>query len=145
MARSSSLHTATAPSSTEIEQTCPRLSMTAIWRESGISHRLASRMPRMSLVCYRISLLGAQLTLPGLQVALSPSYCSLVQIRNDGKVKWKQLDYHLGNIGSSMEDRKSSLQKNCFALLTTHSSLCSSRCHPLTLMHNSSNEKRQLR
>ncbi|KAF4633171.1 hypothetical protein G7Y89_g4945 [Cudoniella acicularis] len=41
---------------------------------------------------------------PCLQVALSPSYCSLVQIRNDGKIKWKQLDYHLGDIGSSMED-----------------------------------------
>ncbi|KAI9644713.1 Mediator of RNA polymerase II transcription subunit 16 [Ciborinia camelliae] len=41
---------------------------------------------------------------PCLQVALSPSTCSLVQIRNDGKVKWKQLDYHLGEIGSSMED-----------------------------------------
>ncbi|KAN0117358.1 mediator of RNA polymerase-like protein II transcription subunit 16 [Hyaloscypha variabilis] len=41
---------------------------------------------------------------PCLQVALSPSYCSLVQIRNDGKVHWKQLDYQLGDIGSSMED-----------------------------------------
>ncbi|TVY60790.1 Mediator of RNA polymerase II transcription subunit, partial [Lachnellula suecica] len=41
---------------------------------------------------------------PCLQVALSPSYCSVVQIRNDGKVKWKQLDYHLGDIGSSSED-----------------------------------------
>ncbi|TVY50079.1 Mediator of RNA polymerase II transcription subunit [Lachnellula occidentalis] len=41
---------------------------------------------------------------PCLQVALSPSYCSAVQIRNDGKIKWKQLDYHLGDIGSSMED-----------------------------------------
>jgi len=29
-----------------------------------------------------------------------------VVIRNDGKVKWKQLDYHMGDIGSSMEDRK---------------------------------------
>ncbi|KAH8662907.1 mediator of RNA polymerase-like protein II transcription subunit 16 [Tricladium varicosporioides] len=41
---------------------------------------------------------------PCLQVALSPSYCSLVQIRNDGKVKWKELEYHLGDIGSSMDD-----------------------------------------
>ncbi|ESZ94032.1 hypothetical protein SBOR_5610 [Sclerotinia borealis F-4128] len=41
---------------------------------------------------------------PCLQVAWSPSTCSLVQIRNDGKVKWKQLDYHLGDIGSNMED-----------------------------------------
>ncbi|PQE11142.1 RNA polymerase ii mediator complex subunit sin4 protein [Rutstroemia sp. NJR-2017a BVV2] len=41
---------------------------------------------------------------PCLQVALSPSYCSIVQIRNDGKVKWKQLDYHMGEIGTSMEE-----------------------------------------
>ncbi|TAQ88490.1 hypothetical protein B7494_g3202 [Chlorociboria aeruginascens] len=41
---------------------------------------------------------------PCLQVALSPSYCSIVQIQNDGKVKWKQLDYHMGDIGSSMDD-----------------------------------------
>ncbi|KAK2624763.1 hypothetical protein QTJ16_005956 [Diplocarpon rosae] len=41
---------------------------------------------------------------PCLQVALSPTYCSAVQIRTDGKVKWKQLDYHLGSIGTSMED-----------------------------------------
>ncbi|RDW88854.1 hypothetical protein BP6252_00886 [Coleophoma cylindrospora] len=40
---------------------------------------------------------------PCLQMALSPTSCSMVQIRNDGKVKWKQLDYH-GDIGSSMED-----------------------------------------
>ena len=37
-------------------------------------------------------------------MALSPSYCSLVQIRNDGKIKWKQLDYQLGDIGTNMED-----------------------------------------
>ncbi|KAK0128828.1 mediator complex subunit [Cadophora gregata] len=41
---------------------------------------------------------------PCLQVALSPSYCSVVQLRNDGKVKWKQLDYHLGDIGKSMDE-----------------------------------------
>ncbi|THV55740.1 hypothetical protein BGAL_0004g00630 [Botrytis galanthina] len=40
---------------------------------------------------------------PCLQVALSPSTCSLVQMRNNGKVKWKQLDYHLGDVGSTME------------------------------------------
>ena len=27
----------------------------------------------------------------------------MVQLRNDGKVKWKQLEY-IGDIGSSMED-----------------------------------------
>ncbi|KAH6719322.1 mediator of RNA polymeras-like protein II transcription subunit 16 [Leptodontidium sp. MPI-SDFR-AT-0119] len=41
---------------------------------------------------------------PCLQVALSPSYCSTVQIRNDGKIKWKKLDYHLGDIGNSMDE-----------------------------------------
>lgn len=41
---------------------------------------------------------------PCLQATLSPSYCSVVQIRNDGKVKWKQLDYHMGDIGSGMND-----------------------------------------
>ncbi|CAG8972316.1 hypothetical protein HYALB_00001718 [Hymenoscyphus albidus] len=40
---------------------------------------------------------------PCLQVALSPTYCSLVQIRNDGKVKWMQMEY-LGNIGTSQDD-----------------------------------------
>lgn len=30
----------------------------------------------------------------------------MVAIRNDGKVKWKQLDYHLGDIGASMDDCK---------------------------------------
>ena len=42
----------------------------------------------------------------GLQFALSPSYSSAVQIRNDGKVKWKRLDSHMGDIGSSKDDRK---------------------------------------
>lgn len=46
---------------------------------------------------------------PGLQAVVSPSSCSVMQIRNDGIVKWKQLDYHVGDIGSSMEDRTSSL------------------------------------
>ncbi|KAG9239485.1 mediator of RNA polymeras-like protein II transcription subunit 16 [Amylocarpus encephaloides] len=41
---------------------------------------------------------------PCLQVALSPSYCSLVHIVNDGKVKWKQLEYTLGDIGTSKSD-----------------------------------------
>ncbi|RAL63790.1 hypothetical protein DID88_003434 [Monilinia fructigena] len=35
------------------------------------------------------------LTVKSLQAALSPSTCSMVQIRNDGKVRWKQLEYHL--------------------------------------------------
>jgi hypothetical protein len=42
----------------------------------------------------------------GLQFVLSPTYCSAVQMRNDGKVKWNKLDYHMGDIGSSMEDRE---------------------------------------
>ncbi|RFU33515.1 hypothetical protein B7463_g2798, partial [Scytalidium lignicola] len=39
-----------------------------------------------------------------LQAAFSPSFCSLVQIRNDGKIKWKPLEYHINDIGSTMED-----------------------------------------
>lgn len=31
----------------------------------------------------------------------------MMQIGNDGKVRWKQLDYRIGDIGSSMEDGKS--------------------------------------
>ncbi|TVY15907.1 Mediator of RNA polymerase II transcription subunit 16 [Lachnellula arida] len=53
---------------------------------------------------------------PCLQVALSPSYCSVVQIRNDGKIKWKQLEYHLGDIGSSMEDSQYSAVVAALAL-----------------------------
>ncbi|KAJ5047335.1 uncharacterized protein L3040_003162 [Drepanopeziza brunnea f. sp. 'multigermtubi'] len=41
---------------------------------------------------------------PCLQVSLSPTYCSAVQLRNDGKVKWKQLNYHLRQIGTSTDD-----------------------------------------
>ena len=63
----------------------------------------------------------------GLQFALSPSYCSAVQIRNDNKVKWKRLDYHLGDIGSSKDDREW-LVLDFGASLTAHSALCSSDC-----------------
>jgi mediator of RNA polymerase II transcription subunit 16 len=48
------------------------------------------------------------LILIGLQFALSPSYCSIVQIRNDGKIKWKHLEYHMGDMGSNVEDRAKS-------------------------------------
>ena len=41
----------------------------------------------------------------GLQAAFSPSYASMVQIKNDGKLKWRSPEYQLGgDIGSSMED-----------------------------------------
>jgi mediator of RNA polymerase II transcription subunit 16 len=63
----------------------------------------------------------------GLQFALSPSYCSAVQIRNDGKVKWKRLDYHLGDIGSSKDDRKQ-FNFHFGASLTACSTLCRSGC-----------------
>ncbi|QSZ30359.1 hypothetical protein DSL72_004882 [Monilinia vaccinii-corymbosi] len=55
---------------------------------------------------YHLSQIGFSYTEdePCLQATLSPSTCSLVQIRNDGKVKWKKLDYQLGEIGSSLED-----------------------------------------
>lgn len=41
---------------------------------------------------------------PCLQVAFSPSSCSLVQLKNDGKVSWQRLDYRLGDLGTSMAD-----------------------------------------
>ncbi|KAH8592398.1 mediator complex, subunit Med16 [Bisporella sp. PMI_857] len=42
---------------------------------------------------------------PCLQAILSPTHSSVAQIGNDGKVKWRQLDYRLGDIGSSLEER----------------------------------------
>lgn len=45
----------------------------------------------------------------GLEVAFSPTYCSLIAMKNDGTFKWKHLDYHLGEIGTSMNDRVSCL------------------------------------
>lgn len=29
-----------------------------------------------------------------MQVAMSPTFCSAVQIDNEGKLKWKRLEYH---------------------------------------------------
>jgi hypothetical protein len=64
-------------------------------------------MLRMNLVSISLFVkLLSYLLVTGLQFALSPSYCSAVQIRNDGKVKWKRLDYHMGHIGSSKDDRE---------------------------------------
>ncbi|KUJ20418.1 mediator of RNA polymerase-like protein II transcription subunit 16 [Mollisia scopiformis] len=41
---------------------------------------------------------------PCLQIAFSPSYCSIVQLKGDGKVQWQHLDYRLGDLGTSAED-----------------------------------------
>ncbi|KAM0564218.1 hypothetical protein ACHAPJ_000428 [Fusarium lateritium] len=41
---------------------------------------------------------------PCQQVAFSPTYCSMVQMGEDGKVKWNKLHYPLGDIGNSMQD-----------------------------------------
>lgn len=40
----------------------------------------------------------------GLQVAASPTYNSIVQIGCDGKIKWKTLTPHVGDIGSSIDE-----------------------------------------
>ncbi|QUC18758.1 uncharacterized protein UV8b_02999 [Ustilaginoidea virens] len=41
---------------------------------------------------------------PCLQAALSPTCCSMIQVGDDGKVKWNQLQYSLGDLGSSIQD-----------------------------------------
>ncbi|KAF4464866.1 mediator of rna polymerase ii transcription subunit 16 [Fusarium albosuccineum] len=41
---------------------------------------------------------------PCQQVAFSPTYCSMVQMGDDGKLRWNKLQYPLGDIGNSMQD-----------------------------------------
>lgn len=41
---------------------------------------------------------------PCLQVALSPTQSSIVYSDKEGKIKWKQLEYHSGQIGTSMDE-----------------------------------------
>ncbi|KAM0329693.1 hypothetical protein ACHAPQ_006657 [Fusarium lateritium] len=41
---------------------------------------------------------------PCQQVAFSPTYCSMVQLGEDGKVKWNKLHYPHGDIGNSMQE-----------------------------------------
>lgn len=41
---------------------------------------------------------------PCIQVALSPTQSSMVYLEKNGKIKWKQLEYHSGQIGTSMEE-----------------------------------------
>ncbi|PNH42809.1 hypothetical protein VD0004_g4552 [Verticillium dahliae] len=41
---------------------------------------------------------------PCLQVAFSPTNCSVAQIQDDGQVKWNGLHYPLGDIGNSNQD-----------------------------------------
>jgi mediator of RNA polymerase II transcription subunit 16, fungi type len=48
---------------------------------------------------------NSRLCLAGLQMALSPTNCSTVQICDDGKVKWNKLHYPLGDIGNNNKDR----------------------------------------
>ncbi|KAF4503427.1 mediator of rna polymerase ii transcription subunit 16 [Fusarium agapanthi] len=38
------------------------------------------------------------------QVAFSPTFCSMVQMGEDGKIKWNKLHYPGGDIGNSMHD-----------------------------------------
>ncbi|KAI5466333.1 mediator complex, subunit Med16 [Mariannaea sp. PMI_226] len=41
---------------------------------------------------------------PCQQVAFSPTYCSMIQINDDGNLKWSKLHYPMGDIGNSMLD-----------------------------------------
>ncbi|KAF5626550.1 mediator of rna polymerase ii transcription subunit 16 [Fusarium tjaetaba] len=41
---------------------------------------------------------------PCQQVAFSPTFCSMVQMGEDGKIKWNKLHYPGGDIGNSMHD-----------------------------------------
>lgn len=43
----------------------------------------------------------------GQQVAFSPTYCSMIQMGDDGKIRWNKLHFPLGDIGNSMQDRMS--------------------------------------
>ncbi|KHN99933.1 Mediator of RNA polymerase II transcription subunit 16 [Metarhizium album ARSEF 1941] len=41
---------------------------------------------------------------PCYQAAFSPTYCSMVQIGDDGKLRWNKLQYPLGDIGNTPQD-----------------------------------------
>ncbi|KAH7196805.1 mediator complex, subunit Med16 [Fusarium flagelliforme] len=41
---------------------------------------------------------------PCQQIAFSPTHCSMVQMGEDGKMKWNKLHYPHGDIGNSMQD-----------------------------------------
>ncbi|GJC99681.1 RNA polymerase II mediator complex subunit Sin4 [Colletotrichum higginsianum] len=41
---------------------------------------------------------------PCLQMAFSPTNCSIIKIQDDGKVKWSKMHYPLGDIGNSSQD-----------------------------------------
>ncbi|KAF4984834.1 hypothetical protein FZEAL_62 [Fusarium zealandicum] len=41
---------------------------------------------------------------PCQQVAFSPTHCSMIQMGDDGKVRWNKLHYPLDDIGNSMQD-----------------------------------------
>lgn len=43
---------------------------------------------------------------PCLQAAFSPTYCSMIQINDDGKVRWSKLQFPMGDIGNSMQEGK---------------------------------------
>ncbi|CAJ0546019.1 Ff.00g094920.m01.CDS01 [Fusarium sp. VM40] len=58
---------------------------------------------------------------PCQQVAFSPTYCSMVQLGEDGKVKWNKLHYPHGDIGNSMQD---ALYSGSIAALTVTAAPC---------------------
>lgn len=50
---------------------------------------------------------GTDFAATGLEVAYSPTLCSMVQLGDDKKLRWSMLRHTDWNIGETMEDRKS--------------------------------------
>jgi hypothetical protein len=46
------------------------------------------------------------LTCLALAISFSPTFCSMMQVTDDGKVKWSKLQFPDGDIGNSMQDCK---------------------------------------
>ena len=42
----------------------------------------------------------------GHQTAFSPTFCSMIQMSDDGKIRWSKLHFPAGEIGESMQSRK---------------------------------------
>ena len=78
-----------------------------IWHISQLGFSYSLDEP-CELVRYDVT---TTLTGVGLQTAMAPSYFSMVQIGNDGKVKWKQPEYRGGDIASGT-DGNGNIQKS---------------------------------
>ncbi|KAG5985084.1 hypothetical protein E4U55_001587 [Claviceps digitariae] len=53
---------------------------------------------------------------PCLQAAVSPTCCSMVQIGDDGKIRWNRLQYMIGDIGNSTQDAHYSATIACISI-----------------------------